>query len=189
MGRLRRLAVAFPFIAVCVGCDQVSKMWAEETLTGSASHEWLGGAVRVLYAQNPGAFLGLGAGLPEPVRAALLVGVAGALLAAILLVLVRSERVTPLALVAGALLLAGGLGNLLDRLFRDGLVVDFMNLGLGPVRTGIFNVADVQLMVGALLIAWLGFRGRLWATASGVSEGRLVGPGPHPDRVRPDTRG
>ena len=47
---------------------------------------------------------------------------------------------------------AGGVGNLVDCIVRNGHVIDFMNLGLGPVRTGIFNVADVQIMVGLGLL-------------------------------------
>jgi signal peptidase II len=50
------------------------------------------------------------------------------------------------------LVAAGGAGNLVDRIVRDGRVIDFMNLGLGPVRTGIFNMADVQIMAGLALL-------------------------------------
>ena len=56
-------------------------------------------------------------------------------------------------LVAG-----GGLGNLWDRLARDGAVVDFLNLGIGPVRTGIFNVADLVLVAGLVVLAIAGRR-------------------------------
>jgi signal peptidase II len=52
----------------------------------------------------------------------------------------------------GLLLVAsGGMGNLLDRLFNHGAVRDFMNLGIGPIRTGVFNVADVLIVTGAVL--------------------------------------
>jgi signal peptidase II len=46
---------------------------------------------------------------------------------------------------------AGGASNWIDRAVR-GSVVDFMNVGIGPVRTGVFNVADVAIMLGAVLI-------------------------------------
>ena len=51
---------------------------------------------------------------------------------------------------------AGGVGNLIDRVAREGRVIDFMNMGIGSLRTGIFNVADVQIMVGMglLLLFW-----------------------------------
>jgi signal peptidase II len=56
-------------------------------------------------------------------------------------------------IVAGSLIVAGGLGNLIDRITRGGRVSDFLNLGIGPVRTGVFNLADLVLMIGAGL--WL----------------------------------
>ena len=51
---------------------------------------------------------------------------------------------------------AGGLGNLIDRLRFDGVVTDFLNVGVGSLRTGIFNVADAILMLGmfVLVIGW-----------------------------------
>jgi signal peptidase II len=51
-----------------------------------------------------------------------------------------------------ALVLAGGSSNLVDRFVNDGYVVDFINIGAGPIRTGIFNVADAAIAAGVLLI-------------------------------------
>jgi len=48
------------------------------------------------------------------------------------------------------LIVGGGLGNLIDRLFFGGKVTDFVSMGIGPLRTGIFNVADVAIMFGSL---------------------------------------
>jgi signal peptidase II len=57
-------------------------------------------------------------------------------------------------LIGTSLVCAGGASNWVDRLVR-GSVVDFVNVGVGPLRTGIFNVADVAIMLGvaALLLA------------------------------------
>jgi signal peptidase II len=55
------------------------------------------------------------------------------------------------------LLLSGGASNWLDRLIR-GSVVDFLNVGFGPVRTGVFNLADVAIMAGAVMFVLAGFR-------------------------------
>ncbi len=64
-------------------------------------------------------------------------------------------------LAAFGLLLAGGLSNLVDRLVGGGVVVDFLNLGVGALRTGIFNVADVAITAGALLLLWATARPRV----------------------------
>ena len=57
-----------------------------------------------------------------------------------------------LAGVGLVLFLAGGLSNLVDRIAL-GSVIDFLNVGIGPIRTGIFNVADVAIMLGIALLA------------------------------------
>ncbi len=48
----------------------------------------------------------------------------------------------------GLLILAGGFGNLYDRAVNDGRVVDFMLLQIGPLKTGVFNVADIAILAG-----------------------------------------
>ena len=55
--------------------------------------------------------------------------------------------------VAIALLLSGGIGNMIDRIANDGIVVDFMVMEVwGPIRTGVFNIADVAVMAGVFLL-------------------------------------
>ena len=57
-----------------------------------------------------------------------------------------------------ALVVGGGLSNLIDRLLNEGRVVDFMQLGIGPLRTGVFNVADVAIMGGLAVMLVVVFR-------------------------------
>ena len=56
--------------------------------------------------------------------------------------------------VARSLVLSGGLGNLVDRIINDGRVIDFMNIGIGSLRAGIFNVADVYITVGVVVLVF-----------------------------------
>jgi len=79
----------------------------------------------------------------------------GIILAAAAIAAVR-HRWTGVPLVGVALVFAGGASNLWDRLAR-GRTIDFMNVGVGPLRTGIFNVADVAILVGVALLL-LGYR-------------------------------
>jgi signal peptidase II len=65
--------------------------------------------------------------------------------------------------VSVALIVGGGVSNLIDRLRYGGYVVDFLNVGIGPVRTGIFNVADMAIMVGVVMWA---FSDRFWTPKS-----------------------
>lgn len=148
-----RLALLFVFVASTIGCDQTTKMIATRTLPNRPPISFLGDTVRLQYALNPGGFLSLGSGLPDPWRfwyfsvasACMMLVFAG-------LILARWRTMNPAAFFALALVFSGGVGNLLDRWFQNGLVTDFLNLGIGPLRTGIFNVADMALCLGALLL-------------------------------------
>ena len=149
--RLAMVAVAL----FCVGCDQATKRVAAEVLKGAETLSFWGDMFRLTYAENSGAFLGMGGGWPEPLRWLAFTGAAIAVVVASLAWVVsqtREPRHQSLAVWAMVLVAAGGAGNLVDRVIRDGRVIDFMNFGLGPVRTGIFNIADVQIMVGLGLL-------------------------------------
>lgn len=138
-------------IASFVGCDQVTKVIAKETLSTVAPLSFVNDMFRLTYAENTGVFLGMGKGLPEGVRFWLFTVAVGAVLMFILVDTLRRPNVDRWRLTAITMILAGGFGNLVDRVFNDGVVIDFMNMGLGPLRTGIFNVADVFITFGALL--------------------------------------
>jgi signal peptidase II len=140
----------------CVGCDQLTKELARLHLGDGAAGHLAGGAIRFALVENPGAFMSLGAGYPEALRTALL-GVAVPLALVLLAVaFLRRARRSAGELIGLALLVGGGAGNWLDRL-RAGAVTDFVSIGVGPLRTGVFNAADVAIFAGAallLLSAW-----------------------------------
>src|SRR4029453_5548449 len=94
-------------------------------------------------------FLGLGSNWPSALRTGVFVVANAALLLLLAGVAIRRTMSRP-APAGMALSFAGGASNLVDRAVR-GSVIDFMNVGLGPLRTGIFNLADVPLMVGVAL--------------------------------------
>jgi len=144
--RLVLLAV----LVTTIGCDQVSKHLADIHLMGGPRHSYLGDTVRLEYAENVGAFLSLGAGWPPGVRSALFLFGTGTIVVACAVAVLRRRRLSP-SVVGLSLVAAGGASNLVDRVLR-GAVVDFLNVGLGPVRTGIFNVADMAILAGLVMI-------------------------------------
>ena len=161
MTMIRRTTVRFiVFIAVVstIGCDRLTKHIASEALAGGEVRTYLADTIRLEYAENTGGFLSLGANLPEPWRTRLFTTATGAVLLLMAIVAVRARW--DVWLLSGAcLVLAGGASNWIDRLVR-GSVIDFMNLGVGPVRTGVFNVADVAIMAGAGLLVLARLRAR-----------------------------
>lgn len=155
MSRLWKLSLAVAIIVSLVRCDRVTKEMARQALVGSAPISLLGGVVTLQYTENLGAFLGLGSNLPEGIRSPL--GIATTILiivvAAAYLLAMREANV--LYLVCLAMLVGGGIGNLIDRLVNHGAVPDFVVVGYGPLHTGVFNVADVAITFGALALALL----------------------------------
>ena len=143
-------------IGATIGCDRLTKHVAATKLTGMPRQSFIADTIRLEYVENTGAFLGLGAEWPPAVRTALF-GVGNGLLLLLMIVLAIRRRWPRLALVGMALFVAGGSSNLLDRVTR-GSVIDFMNVGLGPLRTGIFNVADMAIMLGASLVVFASYR-------------------------------
>ena len=147
-------------LVACVGCDQVTKALAAQHLAGRPPVMMLGGAFRLLYAENTGAFLSLGSGLPETARIWIFVVITGAVLGLLLFYgLTHKDSLRPWEVVALALVVGGGIGNLIDRVTL-GLVRDFLFLGVGRLRTGVFNVADMAITGGALLMLAGLWRGR-----------------------------
>jgi signal peptidase II len=145
-------------VAATIGCDRVTKHVAATTLSGSPGRSFLGNTVRLEYAENAGAFLGLGANWPSALRVGVFT-IGNALLLLLLVVAAIGRPWSRPSLVGLALLFAGGASNLVDRALR-GSVVDFMNVGLGPLRTGIFNVADVAILAGVGLVLLASYRSR-----------------------------
>jgi signal peptidase II len=134
---------------------------AQTHLSGEAPRSFLNGIFWLHYAENSGAFLSLGAGLPDYLQHWVFTIAVALVLGFVLLYALReSLRVPAPVIVALALFLGGGIGNLIGRLTNDGRVIDFMHIGIGNLRTGIFNVADMALMSGVALLALYNFQAR-----------------------------
>ncbi|WP_201258032.1 signal peptidase II [Syntrophotalea acetylenivorans] len=149
---MKRILLMAPVIFSCVGCDRITKAVAREYLAGSSGQSFWGDLFRLQYAENPGAFLGMGAGLPETARFWAFIIAVGTVLLGVLVWTLSYRSLSPVGVVALSLVLAGGLSNFYDRVFNGGTVVDFLNLGLGGLRTGGFNVADVAITTGVTLL-------------------------------------
>jgi signal peptidase II len=152
--RSTRVLYATAVLAVAVGCDQLTKTVAVAKLKGTPRQSFLGDLFRLDYAENPGAFLGLGGALPSTWQFWILTIGVGGLLFAMLGYLLLSRHLHLGPSLGLAMMVGGGLSNWFDRVVNDGRVVDFLNLGIGSLRTGIFNVADVAIMAGAAVLVF-----------------------------------
>jgi len=107
----------------------------------------IGDLARFIYVRNPGSAMGL-----FPVGRMVLVGVS--ILASVFIVYLYRTTDPRMRLRLGAMgaILGGALGNLVDRIFYDGHVVDFIDLGLGSHRFYTFNVADIGVTIGGVIL-------------------------------------
>lgn len=157
VSKATRYTLLIACLLFCVGCDQYTKKIAVEKLKSEPPITYFNNTLRMEYAENTGAFLSVGSRLSKPVRFFLLVIANAAFLIIVSGMLIFRWQMPLVQFIALSLLLAGGIGNLIDRVFLNGIVIDFLNIGFGPLRTGIFNVADMAITGGALLmlVSWL----------------------------------
>jgi signal peptidase II len=151
MRRGSNAALFWPILLVILVVDVITKAMAERMLLPRGiPHEVLGNTLRFTLVYNPGAAFGLNLGPQSRWIFAVLTIVA-------LFILGRLYRSTPAGhrqrVAALALVCAGAVGNLIDRLRSFFGVVDFIDVGIGDSRWPTFNVADMAVSVGAGLLA------------------------------------
>jgi signal peptidase II len=151
-----KLILILSIICTVVGCDQSSKYYIKHTLEKYTTYPIVGDLFVLRYTENSGGFLGLGSGLPPDLKPVLfLIIPATVLMLLFIYTLVNSiyKNVLPKIDVFGfCCLIGGGIGNLIDRTVYGGKVIDFMNFGIGELRTGILNVADLAVTLGITII-------------------------------------
>lgn len=142
---MRRVALALIALSL-VAADRAAKL-AVDGADLDAPLQVLGSSLQIIRGENRGGLFGIVQG-SAPILAALSLGV----IVALLLFHERegTKRVTPIT-VAVALLIGGALGNLIDRV-AFGFVLDFVDIGIGTLRFWTFNVADMGISLGILLL-------------------------------------
>lgn len=148
MNHIGRSLLIAVILFSCVGCDQTTKAIARNHLLQAGPISYLGDTFRLQYTENTGAFLSLGSSLPAGTRFWILIVLTGLAVAGMLVFALMNRSLRPVFVAGISLIIGGGVGNLVDRIVHKGAVIDFMNIGLGNLRTGIFNVADVAIMIG-----------------------------------------
>lgn len=152
--RTRAATALFLTAIVAYGLDRVTKLWAEAVLRPPGHPiDLVPGVLTLRFTTNSGGAFSIGQSAPW-----FFVGITSVV---IVLILVTAFRHTSTVVgVAVGMVLGGALGNLTDRAVRApgfrGQVIDFIDLHVWPV----FNLADASIVVGAILLAWVGFRER-----------------------------
>jgi signal peptidase II len=136
---------------VFIGADRITKQLAKEHLMYSPPRSYFHNTFRFEYVENTGAALSFGDELPQPFSFWLLSIIPLIIIGGLFVYVVRQlNDFSTFKLFCFAMIIAGGLGNIIDRIAYDRHVTDFMNMGIGDLRTGIFNVADVWITAGVI---------------------------------------
>jgi signal peptidase II len=147
----RSLFIVFLIIFNIV-IDQVSKIWTRANVVKGSKSEIIGDYLTLHNVENSGAFLGMGSDLNPTMRAIFLLIIPVSVMGYVLFLLFRNKDLDKLSILGFCCILGGGIANIYDR-FMYGSVTDMFHIDLGGVfRTGIFNVADMSVMLGLGLL-------------------------------------
>lgn len=144
--------IAILLIVICnVGCDQISKTIVRNEIGYYENIKVYINNITLTKVENTGAFLSVGSVLPEFLKFVLLILLPSIVLLTGLYFILTKARLSKLTMVGAAFVIGGGIGNLYDRIMF-GSVTDFLHIDFVIFQTGIFNLADVSIMIGMAMI-------------------------------------
>jgi signal peptidase II len=154
---LKKIIIVVFILSGLVFLDQWTKVLAVENLKDHPTIYFLNGMFQLIYAENPGAFLGMGGGWSQTARF-FVFGIAVVIGLLAMFTAILKDKINSYDFYAYTFILAGGIGNVIDRLTHEnGHVVDFLFIDLqiwSWLRTGVFNVADICIVIGVIIAFW-----------------------------------
>jgi signal peptidase II len=155
--KLSRSAFIIVLIVVNIALDQISKVLVRNYVAAKSQSQIIGDYFTLHNVENKGAFLGVGSDLNPTVKIIVLLILPVIVLGFVTRHLFREKSMDRLSLIGFTCIIGGGIANVFDRIVY-GSVTDFFHIDLGGVfRTGIFNVADMSVTFGMILIVWASF--------------------------------
>jgi signal peptidase II len=152
--RINKIILILFVSMLCIGCDQTSKFAAKNLIEPDTVISLLGDTIRLQLVKNEGAFLSMGSSLPDEWRFWIFTISVTLALLILLIYYLFSASLPRLSYLGLSLIISGGLGNLIDRIIYKGIVIDFLNFGIGNLRTGILNIADMAITFGIILLLY-----------------------------------
>ena len=131
---------------IILGIDQFTKYYISTNFELGYTSEFINGIIDIYYIHNRGAAWGMLSGYTW-----VLLIVTALVMVGCVVLLIKNGVKSKLMLWAMTLVLSGGIGNLIDRVFRDGNVVDFLHFEFWPTFP-VFNIADCAIVIGACLL-------------------------------------
>ncbi len=155
---MKKIAIIV-LVLLNIGCDQLSKNAVRKNVSNNDRIELIGDNFIMVKVENTGAMLGFGSDLSPILKIVFLQAIPVIVLLVLLFRIFRKTNMDKWLVFAFACIIGGGTGNLIDRIVY-GEVTDFFYINIGYFKTGIFNMADVSVTLGLILILFLSLRHR-----------------------------
>jgi len=137
--------------------DQVSKFWVRADVAPGNRSSIIGDWFTLHNVENSGAFLGMGSDFNPTLKVVLLLILPVIVLGYVLFYIIRNKQLDLLSLIGFCCIIGGGAANVYDRIVY-GSVTDFLHIDFGGMfKTGIFNVADMSVTGGMIMILLASF--------------------------------
>ena len=145
-------------VFLSIAFDQISKIWVRNNFESYSEKSIIGDVFTLIKVENTGAFLGMGSELSEIPRILLLIILPVIVLISITLYPYIDKSLDKLSIIGFSLIIGGGIANIFDRI-AFGSVTDFLYINLGGIfKTGIFNIADLSVTTGMIIILISSFK-------------------------------
>jgi signal peptidase II len=145
-------------VLLSIAFDQISKIWVRNNFESYSEKSIIGDVFTLIKVENTGAFLGMGSELSEIPRILLLIILPVIVLISITLYTYIDKSLDKLSIIGFSLIIGGGIANIFDRIVF-GSVTDFLYINLGGIfKTGIFNIADLSVTTGMIIILISSFK-------------------------------
>ncbi|HXB43865.1 MAG TPA: signal peptidase II [Puia sp.] len=149
--KIFRITIVLLLIFTNIGCDQVSKKIIRNNISENQTIGILRNHLIVMRVENAGAFLSFGDSLSKTVKNILLRILPLIALTIALIYVFAKQNISAISIIAICFIIGGGVGNIFDRIFY-GSVTDFLYIQFGAFQTGVFNMADLSITSGGVII-------------------------------------
>ena len=147
-------------IALSIFLDQISKILIRNNVEQYSDIKLIGEYFILTNVENSGAFLGMGSGFSPIMKSVFLIILPIIVLISIIIYVYRDKEIDKVSLIGFSIIIGGGIGNIFDRIMY-GSVTDFLFIDLGGIfKTGIFNIADLAVTTGMILILLMSFKNK-----------------------------
>jgi signal peptidase II len=151
---LKRNIFIILLVVFNIAIDQISKAIVRSNMIMGREGEIdvIKDYFQLIWVENKGAFLGMGSDMNPTLKLIFLLILPAVVLGYVIYYIIKTKELDRLSLIAFCCIIGGGIANVFDRIVF-GQVTDFFFINLGGVfKTGIFNVADMSVSFGMIML-------------------------------------